>query len=251
MAEKKETKKTRKKSKKETKAEKKEEEKEEIKEKLVEEMNEKIEKEEEKEEEKEHPDKKQLHSESKTLAIFLGVLILIALSFAAYLIFSNNVSSFTSGGMNYTIVHEGKLTFYNTHVPIVMNGTKYNFQIYLYNDPRTLQKTVPFNGTLYIRSNLVLNYTNNIDCNGDGVIAMANVFNVYHYLGINAVLDSNYTCDPQARYVYATIKLSNQTDIQENSPGCYTINVANCQILPATERFITETLSTLHNYSYF
>ena len=219
------------------------EKKEEKREEVIEEINENIEKSEEKEE-KEQPDKKQIRDEKKMFAVFLGILAVIIIVFVVYLIVSSNAKGFTYNGVQYYVVQNGKLTFYAAQVPAVRNGTKAE-SIYLHTDPRKLQKDVPFNGTMYIRPYLNLNYSNDINCNGDGSISIANFLALYNDLGTKVVRDPNATCDPQLRYVDVNIKMSNETNIQQIAPGCYVINVANCNIIEATERYLTETLTTV------
>lgn len=207
-----------------------------------------IEKEEKKEEKTEKPSKEQIKSENRTLAIVLGVLLLLAAAFVGYLIFSSNAKSFTYNGVGYTLSPSGKLMFYETTIPVVQNGKKTNYPVYIQNDPRKLESEVPFNGSLYIRPAMAVNYSNGISCDGFGSVAIANLFNLYQTMGVKTVYDPNATCDSQRRYVYVNIKTSNETSIQEDAPACYTINVADCNVLPAVERYMTETFQTLHDY---
>ena len=219
---------------------------EEKREEVIEKVNENIEKAEEKEEAKEIPSKAQIKNENKMLAIFVGILVVIALVFVLYLIFSNSARNFTYNGVKYTITPNGKLTFYVTSIPIISQGKNVNYKIYLYNDPRKLDQEVPFNGNLYIKPYLAINYSNDINCGGDGIISIANFQNLYNAIGTQVIRDPNATCDPQLRYVYVNISVSNETSIQEIAPACYTIKVANCQVLAATERYLTETLQEIN-----
>ncbi len=199
-------------------------------------------------EEKDIPSKTQIKKENKIMFIFLGILLLISSVLVIYLLTLNSAKSFTYNGVKYSLVKNGKLTFYETTLPLVYNGQKKYFNLFIRNDPKTLEREVPFNGSIYIKSAMDLNYSDSLTCNGDGVIALANLANLYQAIGTRVVRDPNATCDPQQRYVFINVKVSNETSIMETAPACYTINVANCQILPATERFITETLSSIHNY---
>ncbi len=225
---------------------KKQEKKEEVREEIIEDMNEKLEKEEEKEE-KEKPNKKQLQSERKILFIFGVVLLLLLASFIGYLIFSNNVKSFTSKGITYDMQKEGTLTLYHARIPIIYNGSYYHFNVFFRNDPRKLESEVPFNGSIIFMRNMAINYNSDIICGGDGTVAIANWLNVYKYLGVNVVRDPNATCDPLHRYVYVNISVSNETSIEETALGCYQINVNHCDILPATERFLTDSIAYYEN----
>ena len=223
----------------------KEEKKEEVREEIIEEMNDKLEKE-EKKEEKEKPDKKQLQSEKKMLFIFVGVILLLLASFITYMILANNVKSFTVKGITYDIQKEGTLTLYHARIPIIYNNSYYHFNVYFRTDPRNLE-SVPFNGSIIFMRNMAINYSDDINCDGDGTIAIANWLNVYKYLGVNVVRDPNATCDPFHRYVYVNISTANETSITETALGCYQINVANCDVLPATERFLADSMAYYEN----
>ncbi len=214
----------------------------------VKKIEENIEAEEKSEEKHEKPSKEQLKSENKMMAIFIGVLLLISAVLIIYFLVSNNAKTFTYDNVPYNIIQQGKITFYHTTLPIIYNGTHTYYNLYLRNNPRDLAKEVPFNGNLYIKKNMAINYSADITCDGDGTIAIANFLNLYGVIGTKVVRDPNATCDPQQRYVYVNIKVANETSIQETAPACYTINVANCQILQATERYMTETLSAVHKY---
>lgn len=196
---------------------------------------------EEKKENKIEPDKKQIFAENKTLFIIFGVILLLVVVFVAYFILGKSSQSFVYNNVKYTLIQEGKLAFYTTQIS-VQTGL---YNVYLRTDPRTLERTVPFNGSLLISPLMNLNYSNEINCDGFGTVGIANLINLYQALGTKIVRDSNSSCDPQQRYADVNIVVSNETSIQEIAPGCYQINVANCEILPATERYMTETLAYL------
>jgi hypothetical protein len=90
--------------------------------------------------------------------------------------------------------------------------------------------------------------TENFNCNGDGIVAITNLDTLYNLIG-KIISDPNATCDPSGRYVFINIQNSSETSIQETALECYTINVNNCQILPAVERYMTKIFATLHNMS--
>jgi hypothetical protein len=140
---------------------------------------------------------------------------------------------------------------YNTKIPVTYNGSNADYNFYLYSDPRVIQKEIPFNGIPDIASGMimVLNETSNFNCNGDGVIGVENLMNLYNLMG-KVITDPNATCDPSGRYVFVNIQDSNETSIQEIGPACYEINVNNCQVLAATERYMTQTFATIYNMSH-
>jgi hypothetical protein len=78
----------------------------------------------------------------------------------------------------------------------------------------------------------------NLTCDGDSIIALANLENLHTVIGASWVIDNNATCDE--RYNLYKIIEANKTEIVEISPRCYEVRVANCEILPATERIMLE-----------
>lgn len=220
--------------------------KEEKREEVIDKINENIDKSEEKEEKREEskPDKKQIFEENKILKVFLGIIFLIVVVIVSYLIFYNSSKAFTYEGIKYVVDTSGQSPLYDTVLPLKTT----NYNVYLRNDPRTLAKTVPFNGTFYLKPYMALNYSNDIHCSGYGTVAVVNLMNLYDALGTKVVYDPNATCDPQQRYVDVNIRVANETSIQEIAPACYNINVANCDVIPATERYMTETISEVYPY---
>jgi hypothetical protein len=87
--------------------------------------------------------------------------------------------------------------------------------------------------------------TNSFNCDGDGVIGIANVLNLYKIIGTQVIKDENASCDDLlGRYMFLNIKEGNETKINDYGlkGACYNIEVKGCDILPATERFMLETL---------
>ena len=230
---------------------KKEEEKKLEAEKIVLEKAEKAEEIEEKKEEKAEPDKGQVFHENKILFNVLMVLALLVIAFVVFLILYRASNTITVNGVQYNVVQQGQLTFYNAKIPVVYQGKPAQYNFYLRNNPQLLENEIPFNGTLYILPGLVVNVSNDLACSGDGSVAMVNLGTLYKVIGANVTASGNLTCNPQAGYVYLNIQPSSKpTSIQEISPACYQINVNNCQVLAATERYMVETFSALKNSNY-
>jgi hypothetical protein len=145
---------------------------------------------------------------------------------------------FTYKGVKFDMVKEGELIFYHTSFPVIYNGTNNIYNIYLRNDPRDLEKKVPAKGTLTSLDDTVINITQEFDCNGDQIIAIANLVNLYNAIGVTLIRDETAGCDPLGRYRYLTIQPGNKTSIEMVGPNCYNININNCEILEGTERFI-------------
>lgn len=187
-------------------------------------------------------------SQNKLLAyilIFVGSVIVLAfLTF--YFIHSTN--NFEYKGVKYQVWKEGHITFYRTVFPMynLMTGEHTaDYNMFIRNDPRNLRK-IPFEGEFNFRSTMVVNSEGNFTCDGDGIIAVANMVKFFQEVAQKKVIkDENATCDPEGKYGYINIIEGNETKIVQTGPVCYEIRVSNCEILKSTERFMTEGFSKL------
>jgi len=175
--------------------------------------------------------------------VTLGVIVILVLAF--YFI-ANSVSNFNYKGVDFTIVKEEKLIFYQTSLPVTYQGqdTEYNF--YLRNDPRKLDK-IPFEGQVEFIPLVVLNSTEDYTCGGYGVIAMANLVNLYTLMGSKVIQDANATCDGSANYLFLRLQPGNETSIEQFDTACYNLNINNCEILEVTEKLMVESFIKLNN----
>jgi len=186
--------------------------------------------------------KKQIKEENKILRNFIFGLIVLIVLVLLFVLFINSTRNFEYEGLKFKIVKEGALIFYKTSFPLFSEkGEKvadYNF--FIRNDPREL-KDIPFKGELFLTKNIVINMTGNLNCEGNGIIAIANLKKPFELLGINVIRDENSFCDLLGTYTFIQIQEANETKIEKFGPSCYEINVNNCEILEATERFMVET----------
>lgn len=184
--------------------------------------------------------KKQIEQENKILRNILIVIGVIVVAIIIFVVFVKIVRTVNYKGVKFDMVKEGDLIFYHTSFPITYQGELAEYNIYLRNNPNDLEKKVSASGTLPPLSDLaVLNMEEDFNCDGDGVIAIANLVNLYNALGGQIVKDENASCDSQGRYLYLNIQPGNETSIEMFGPNCYNLNVNNCEILEVTERFIS------------
>ena len=188
--------------------------------------------------------KRQIREENKILRRFVFGIITILVVVLLFALFINSIKNFEYEGVKFKIVKEGNLIFYNTAIPLFSStGEKvadYNF--FIRNDPRELGEEVVFDGELFLTKNMVVNIVGDIECDGDGIIAIANFKKPFEILGINIIRDENASyCDLLGGYTFIQIQEGNETKIEKFGPSCYEINVNNCEILKATERFMLET----------
>jgi hypothetical protein len=191
----------------------------------------------------------QLKKEKKIFIIIILAMVGFAALFAATYFISNSFNYITIDGVKFTVdksVMAGK-TLYRTSIPVNINNSRATYNFWLRGNPKITDK-IPFEGNLTVMKNVVLNQTSNFNCDGDGIIGVANLLKLYGLVGSEVIADKNATCDSQGRYVFINIKEGNETKITQTGKTCYDINVKGCEILPATERFMIETFIKVHKY---
>jgi hypothetical protein len=193
--------------------------------------------------------KDQINKEKKIFLIIILTMVGFALLFIATYVIINLSNQIEVEGVKFLMdktTMSGK-TLYKTSLPVTYNQSKATYNFYLRGNPKQTIK-IPFEGNLLMLGNMVLNQTENFNCDGDGIIGIANVLNLYNVLGVKVIADKNATCDSIGRYMFLNIKSGNETKIEQTGISCYEIQVKDCEILPATERFMLETLIETHKY---
>lgn len=189
--------------------------------------------------EKKHANKKELKEQNKTLRNVLVGLGLVVLSFVVVMLIFQSMSKFTYKNTEFEFTQEGKLLLYRTTLPVYYQGNIRDYNFYLRNDPRKLEE-IEFDGKVRLLKNVVVNMSD-IRCDGDEVIAVANLVKLWDVLGANVIKDDNAKCDPQGRYNYVNIIEGDETKITENGEACYEITIGDCEILKGLEKFMVET----------
>ncbi len=200
-------------------------------------------------EEEKTPKKEQIKAENKILRNFLIGICVLALGILLIYIIFQAMTSFEYQGVEFKVVNEGDLVFYNTEFPLFnQNGehiADYNF--YIRKDPRKLDE-IPFEGgDLVLAKTLALQSEEEFHCDGDGIIAIANLVKLYQILNINVVRDENATCDSLGRYTLIRLKSGNETKVEKIGNSCYNIVINDCEILEGTERMMLETFIQIKN----
>jgi hypothetical protein len=194
------------------------------------------------------PSESQIKKEKKIFMNVIFVMLGLVLVFLATYLLIHYTRNFEYRGIRFYIDKEDLIgiTLYKTSLPITIeNGTKGNYNFYLRKDPRTL-KDVTFDGNLTIKKDVVINMTNNFNCDGNGIIAIANLVNLYSIMAANVIRDENATCDPEGRYMFLRIEDGNATKIEQFGPSCYKMYINDCEILEGTEKFMIETFSEIN-----
>ena len=184
--------------------------------------------------------KKQVDYENKLLRNLILIFVACVVVFIVVYIMISSANHFTYRGVKFDVVQEQDLTFYKTSFPAMYQGSTVPYNFYIRNDPRVLDSEIPFEGSQNLLDNMVINMTENFDCDGDGVIAIANFVKFYQFIGTKVIKDPNATCDQQGRYMFVQIQEGNSTEIKQTGPSCYELDVSDCEILKVTERFMIE-----------
>ncbi|HEA46725.1 MAG TPA: hypothetical protein ENH99_02995 [Candidatus Pacearchaeota archaeon] len=189
---------------------------------------------------KEGVDPKELiKSENKTLRNFLIAIAVFVVFIVVFFVVSNSAKNFEYKGVEFEMVQEGELLLYRTDIPVIYQEREMDYNFYLRNDPRELDK-IPFEGNLELAPLLALSSAEDFNCDGFGIIAIANLINLYKISGIDVVRDENATCDPEGRFAFINLQQGDETSIEKVGPSCYEVNINNCEILEATERLMLE-----------
>ena len=206
--------------------------------------------EESKSEEEAKKEEEQTKSHKSILKWFFVFVIAFAVVFAATSFLINSSKHFDYSGIEFNIIQYGKITFYRTTFPVTYldgvtgNLVSGNYEITLRNDPRQLNKSIPFNGQVYLMHNITINSTRKVDCEGDGIIAMANFWKLEIFeMNINITEGLNVSCDSKGSSIHINVIPSNISSIEQIGPACYNFNVNNCEIIPVMERYMIETFA--------
>ena len=188
------------------------------------------------------PKKKKLSKHDSNARTFkiVGIvcLAIIILIIAAY-VYINSLRNYAYEGVEFTTVQEGKLIFYQTSIPVLVNGNTvvpYNF--YLRTVPKQLKKVDFDTLDFQLMENAVMSFEKDFNCDGDAIIAVANLAKLHEVLGIDLIRDENATCD--SRYTYLRLQEGDKTSIEKIGENCYILNINNCEILKVTERYMLE-----------
>ncbi len=188
----------------------------------------------------------------KTLLWILIVMVTIIALFVAAYFYTQAQIHFNYKGIEFEAVNEGTkadpLIFYQTNTILIgSDGEPFGFRIRT--KPSELKK-VPFENVENFELMKIGGFSfgnNTFNCEGDGVIAMANVYRLFQKTGMQMITDENASCDSQGRYNMFEFVYGDKTEIREIGNHCYEVVVKGsedkCEILPATEKLMVEIYS--------
>ena len=188
--------------------------------------------------------KKDLKNQDKILKGFIILVVAIAAFFLLWWIISYSVRYLEYEDIEFEVVKEGKIILYKTSLPVEYKGNVVPYNFYLRTDPRKIDGIVNYSGVVDLRKNVVFHSeTENIYCEGDWNIAIGNLVNLFNLFGINTlVYNESVVYEPVNDYLHLVFDEGDETEIRQMTPLQYNLNVANCEILPLTERLMIEAI---------
>lgn len=181
---------------------------------------------------------------NKLLKNFLIIIGIFSLIFIFVVISIYSSKNFEYKGMKFDIIREGNVIFYHTSFPMILDEKPVNYNVFLRNDPRKLDK-IPFEGNLNLLEMMVINNSESFVCEGDGGIAILNFQQILGNAGMDFMKDPDAGCDAEGRYMFVQIQKGDVTEIKQTGPACYDFYVNDCEILKVTEKFLIESLVKL------
>ncbi|MEI6731563.1 MAG: hypothetical protein WCK90_02680 [archaeon] len=195
---------------------------------------------------------------NKSISYFLmflgGLAIVFLISYYAF----NGIGKLSYQGLTFTEEKMGKINLWTySYYFKDVSGQLYQYNLYLRNNPKT-NKVPVYGDSIALLFNketpalLGFDNTGLMKCS-DGVLAASSIseFVISNQIqkavgttNMAEVNSSNYTyvsCEKYPQYNVILLKTGNETRV-DVSGNCYTITANNCEILPATEKFIVQTL---------
>ncbi|MDP3987189.1 MAG: hypothetical protein Q8P81_03125 [Nanoarchaeota archaeon] len=183
----------------------------------------------------------------KNMFILLGIVLIgILLGFLVM----KEAGDFEYRGVKFSVVEfcDAKpcLKTYSTKVPVIYQGQSADYNFYLRNDPRDLDKKISFDGELQLAKKMFIDITFDRNCRGYESVAMDNFGTLMKVAGIDVESDKNQSCNYTGEDMYVLIQEGEETEIVQFGPACYNINIKECEIISGTERFMTEVFVKLN-----
>jgi hypothetical protein len=186
--------------------------------------------------------KKELNNYNRILRNFLIFAGIVFLIIASYYFITSSQRSFEHRNVEFKLIREGKLYFYESVLPIYNNNRRVDHHLYTRKDPRKIEKDVSFEGEIKIQNILVFDSDADFICDGEGAISIGNLVNFLSIIGVKTLTDKSAECDNSSRYTYVFLNESTENKVEQTGDSCYTLHIKDCEILDVTEKFLYEIL---------
>lgn len=215
----------------------------------------KKEKKEEKIKKQEVPAEEKPKKKDNQLYWILGAMaVLVVVFFISYSIFSN-INKVEFNGLTFTKEMFGEIPVFHNYYNFMSNGELFQYNLYLRNDPRknkvpitgnAIDDGIEFSQENYIYISLAPDALVGCEYGSVGLSSLAS-FLADNQLNIkgaaadeelarqNNVAYANCETHPDDSVI--VVKNGDETRIVHDKKNCYIIDVANCEIIPAVEKF--------------
>lgn len=174
-----------------------------------------------------------------TLIISISIIALILI----FYFYVDSLKSFEYKNLEFETISYGDLIFYQTNFNVIYEGETRQFNAFFRTKPTKLEKINFQDEDFSAMKYTVINVQENLSCEGDDVIAVANFNQIHNAIGAQVFQDENATCDEDARYNHLTILQGDKTEINKLGPRCYELTFKDCEILEVTERYLLELMN--------
>jgi|SRR3989344_2862561 len=200
------------------------------------------------------------YSKNKEIYWILGAMIVCILVILLIPLISKASNTFRYKGLTFTKERFGEIPVFHYYYSFSNNGENYQYNLFLRNDPRESKVNVsgeiiypPATGTVYVS----INGEDMAKCKDSlrEIYSLADFMqgNLYKvksgYPNKNFSEQNNLTyidCSTNPNDMVILIKEGNETKIERNNK-CYTVSVANCQLLDAIEKFEVQSVIDARN----
>ncbi len=203
--------------------------------------------------------RKKTKSDKQLYVVIGAMLLLVAVFFASYYAFKS-INTFKYEGLTFTKERFGEIPLFHHYYNFNSKGELFQYNLYLRNDPR--KNAVPITGKAvderieFRQDNFVylsVNPENLTQCEYSRV----GISNLASFLADNQLsvkgAATNETLAEENNVRYATcsthpddvviiIQTGNETKLIQDEDDCYIIQIANCEVLQAIEKFQLKTL---------
>ena len=180
------------------------------------------------------------------------IVIVMALALVSVFLipyFLGKSGEFNYGGLEFKKILFDKLPLYHSRIPLtsITGNVVSNYNLYLRNDPRDLEY-IPIKGEIRLLKNVVFTFNPEMVCKNEIIASTSVVGFIQGATSANLIPGTPNKSEASDKLAYADcdsdkhttiiFDLGNQTEIIQEKPNCYRINVANCEVVEAAERFI-------------
>ena len=200
--------------------------------------------------------KKVVKKESnKEVYWMIGVLVVMLITFLSFSAIFKSFHTFDYEGLTFTREKFGEIPVYHYYYYYNYLGDIFQYNLYLRNDPR--ENDIPVDGKIEFSSirpvYISVNGHKLIQCEQSNIaVAGVSAFFTNNLVETRSatpnIIESQYRrityadCENMPNDQVVVITSGEESKIETTGDSCYTITIANCEILDATEKFIVQTI---------